>query len=411
MAKKAKPKPPAEEDHPRVKVDPNVVFEAWLKTCTEAQRQTILEVDTTLLKIQSTKKDLRRELQPLRVGMELSKAKQVIVGRSGKANPQQEAGRIWGAYRDSHLKSAGYSKSTCDTYVGMIDEARKVLPDDTLITALLDHVNEQGMVMMTRGDLERPFGKYTKYLKSKDVQMYVKDGKVDLGEQSPEDLVANVFDPNNVEESDTVPNMTAAVNGVVKRIVSEVKGELKLGNSPLDLTKVVENSRDYVRYVVECLLTVCNCPDMKDTFEPREEDIIELDKLLTLGAVVKKLNEKKQKTSAATPTKQKKAKKVVHVRQEPEKVADTRIGKYSIRKNANPQFPLTPWEIFEDGNDKPVARLQDRLQAQQHVEQHLQPKDAHSDRPPSSPAASQQQAEEIRKQREPARGGTQYDAG
>jgi hypothetical protein len=348
-------------------------------------------------------------MQPLRVGMELSRVKEIIVGHSGKANPQKETGRVWGAYRDSHLKNAGYSKSSSDTYVDMIEAARTILPDDTLITALLDHTNEKGVVMLVGGNREKPYGKYTMYLKSKDVQMYVKDGKVDLGEQTGEDLVANVFDPNNVEEPDTLANMTVAVNTVVKRIVAEVKSELKPGKNPLDLTKVVENSRDYVRYVVECLLTLCNCPDMKDTFEPREEDIIELDKLLTLGAVVQELNEKRQKTSAAKPTKQKKAKKVAHVRQEPEKVADIRIGKYVIRKNPKPPFPQTPWEVFEDGNDKPVVRLQDRLQAQQHVEQHLLPKDPHSDRP-RSPAAAQQD-EEIRKQREAARGGKEYDAG
>lgn len=409
---------------PKKKEDPSVIFESWLKSCTEEQRNTISEVDTHLGEIQTDKKNLRRELQPLRVGMELDKVRLAITGEEGAASPQKETGRIWGAYRDSHLKDAGYSKASCDRYVGMIAAARTILPDDPLIVALLDYANDKGVVQLVGGNVKKPFGKYTMYLQSKDVQMHVKDGKVNLDDLSADDLIANVFDPLNAEAPDTLPNMSVAVNGVVSRILTQVKGELKPGKDPLDLSKVVENARDYVRYVIECLLTVCNCPDMKDTFEPNGEDIIEADKLLTLEAAVKKANDDKQNASAAKPTKKQKQKKEAHVRHADDKVADIVMGKYTIRKNKKAQhFPLTPWEIFENGNDKPVARAQDRLQAQQEVEKLLAKqsadnlhdladaaktqKGAHSDSP-SSPAA--QQDEEIRKQRE-ARGEKQYDAG
>lgn len=391
------------------KEDPNIIFESWLSTCTDDQRQTISAVDKRLVGIQNDRKNLKREMQPLRVGMELSRVKEIIVGHTGKAKPQKETGRVWGAYRDSHLKDAGYSKSSSDTYVDMIAAARVILPDDTLITALLDHTNGKGVVMLVGGNRERPFGKFTHYLKSSDFQKeHVKRGKVDLGDETVDDLVINVFDPDNVEEPDTLANMTLAVNTVVKRIVAEVKGEFRPGKNPLDLINVIQNARDYVRYVVECLLTVCNCPDMKDTFEPKEKDIIELDKVLTLRAVVQELNEKKHE--AATPTKKKKTKKVVHVRQKPEeKAADIQVGKYTISKNPKPQFPQTPWEVFENGNDKPVARCQDKLQAEEAVTK-LLAKDAPSDRPPQLSAAAQQD-EEIRKQREPQQGGTkQHDA-
>jgi hypothetical protein len=399
----------AVKPEPKKKEDPSVIFESWLKGCTDEQRQIVSDVDEHLIGIQSDKKDLRREMQPLRVGMELSKARRAITGQSGAASPQKESGRIWGAYRDSHLKDAGYSKSSCDTYVGMIEEARKILPDDNLITTLMDHTNEKGVVLLVGGKVDKPFGKYTKYLKSDEVQQYVKDGKVDLGDQTVDDLVINVFDPDNAEEPpDTLDHVAVAVNTAVKRIFARVKEELKTGKEPFDLKKVVENARDYVRYVVESLLTVCDCPDMKDTFEPKEEDFIETDKLLTLEAVVKEANEKKKASAVKSKaTKPKKPKKVAHVRHaEPEKVADIIMGKYTIRKNPKPQFPQTPWEVFENGNDKPVA-CQDKLQAEQYVEQHLLPKDAPSDRP-SSPAP---QDEQVRKQQREARAGKEYDAG
>jgi len=97
MAKKqAKAEPVHEAAKPKIKEDPGVVFTKFLTSCTEQQRKTIFAVDATLKLIQTDKKKLRRELQPLRVGMELSKVREIIVGRSGKANPQQESGRIWG---------------------------------------------------------------------------------------------------------------------------------------------------------------------------------------------------------------------------------------------------------------------------------------------------------------------------
>ena len=249
---------------PKIKENPSVVFESWLKTAsTPEQQNTISAVEEHLIEIQDDRKDLRRELQPLRVGMELDKVRLAITGEEGAASPQKETGRIWGAYRDSRLKKAGYSKASCDRYIGMIAAARTILPDDPLITSLLDSTSEKtGMVMLTGGTVEKPFGKYTMYLKSKDVQEHIRDGKVDLGDLSPDDLVANVFDPLNAETPDTLSNMTLAVNGVVKRIFNEVKEEVKVGKEPFDLSKVVENARDYLRHVVECLLLVCKCPDM-----------------------------------------------------------------------------------------------------------------------------------------------------
>jgi len=404
---------------PKKKEDPEVIFESWFKTaCTDEQKTTISDVEEHLKEIQDHRKDSRRELQPLRVGMELQKVRFAITGESGAASPQKETGRIWGAYRDSHLKKAGYSKSSCDTYVGMIAAARTILPDDSLINALLDYINDKtGMVMLVGGKVDKPFGKYTMYLQSKDVQMHVRDGKVNLDDLSVDDLVANVFLPENAETPDTLSNMTLAVNGVVKRIFNEVKEEVKVGKEPFDLSKVVENARDYVRHVVECLLLVCKCEDMT-TFEAKDEEIIEQDSLRTLEAVVKEVNEQK-KASAAKATKPKKVKKVAHVKHEPEKVTQVRIGKYIISRNPSPP-PLhvkDPWQIFAKGGDTPIAWATDSLQAERIIAQleakdnavqaNEQSKDAHSDRP-SSPAA--QQNEETRKQRE-RQGGKHYDAG
>jgi hypothetical protein len=382
MARKKKVAGAGVKPEPRKKEDAGVLFESWFKASTPEEQAIITEVDAHLIGLQSDKKDLRREMQPLRVGIELSRVRKLIIGEEGDASPQTTNGRIWGDYRDSHLKNAGYSKASCDRYVSMTEVARKILPDDSLITALLDHTNDKDVVQLVGGNVEKPFGKYTMFLKSDEVQMHVKDGKV-LDDLSADHLIANVFDPLNAETPDTPAHMTVAVNTVVRRILTQVKGELKPGKEPLEFSKVVENARDYVRYVVESLLTVCNCPDMKDTFEPNGEDIIELDKLLTLEAAVKEANENKQKASAAKPTKKQKAKKVTHVRHAEEKAADIVIGKYTIRKNPKPQYPQTPWEIFAEGNDKPVVRCQDRMQAEKHVEQHLLPKGAASDKSPA----------------------------
>jgi hypothetical protein len=400
--KKAKPEPPAEEDHPGVEGDPKVVFDAWLKTCTEAQRKTILEVYTTLLEIQSTKKDLRRELQPLRVGMELSKVKQVIVGRSGKANPQQETGRIWGAYRDSHLKAAGYSKSSCDAYVAMIEEARVILPSDELILTLLNHTDEKGAVVMSGGNRERPFGKFTMYLKSDDVQQHVKDGKVNLDDLTEDDLIANVFDSKNIETPDRPLNLTVAVNTVMKRILSELKGDENLPKDVfrpvVDEAKVIKHSHPLVKYVIEVLLAACNMEPV--AFEPMSALVLEADEIITLSAMVKAANDDKKKKADSKPEKKnQKASKKSHLRGEQPAQAEPEIrpegGKYVIRKSPKPKFPMTPWEIFEDGKDNAVARCQDKLQAAEAVTGLLKKAVAAVDSP--NPHAASAQDKVIRK--------------
>lgn len=371
MAKK-KPTEPLAATQPKAKKeDPNAVFDAWLKSCTESQRKTVFEVDAKLAVIQKAKTDLKRELQPLRVGMELSRVKEVIVGRSGKANPQQETGRIWGAYRDSHLKDAGYSKSSCDTYVGMIDEARMILPDDNLIVALLDHTNEKGVVMMTGGNREKPFGRYTMYLKSEDVQQHIEDGKVNLDDLSADDLVVNVFDPENVEPPEAKANMTVATNTVVKRIFTELKANVlpatNKQNPLIDEEQAIQHSHGLVKYVVESLLTACVCEPME--FKARPLEHLKDDDMITLSSLIQEANDRKKKTDDSKPAK-KKAKKANHAReyeQQPAAAEVTEIRpegcKYAIRRSSKPQFPKTPWEIWEDGKDKPTARCQDASQA------------------------------------------------
>jgi hypothetical protein len=49
------------------------------------------------------------------------------------------------------------------------------------------------------------------------------------------------------------------------------------------------------------------------------------------------------------------------------------IGAFTIRLNKKAQhFPQTPWEIFEDGKKKPVARCPDKLQAEKYVREQEQ---------------------------------------
>jgi hypothetical protein len=393
MAKRKKQEPLAG------KPEPKAVFDAWFQSCTDAQRRVIFEVDSKLGLIQTDKKNLRRDLQPLRVGMELSKVKQIIVGRSGKANPQQETGRIWGAYRDSNLKAAGYSKSSCDTYIGMIEEARVILPSDELITALLDHTNKKGQVVMTGGNKEKPFGKFTMYLKSTDVQQHVKDGKVNLDDLTADDLIANVFDPENVETPETKLNMTVAVDTVVKRIFSELKTKIlpKEALEPvIDEAQAISHSHKLVRYVIESLLTACNMEPL--AFEPVSAEIIEDDEIITLSALITAANDDKKKKADSKGRKKKTSKKS-HVRDEqPEAETELRPegGKYVIRKNRNAQhFPMTPWEIFEDGKDKPVARCQDKLQAVEQVSLLLKKTGATPNRPTE---LNKLQEDAIRKQ-------------
>jgi hypothetical protein len=420
MAKKRNKPATQEAAKPKVqKEDPTVVFEGWLKSCTETQRQTVFEVDARLTVIQKAKADLKRELQPLRVGMELSRVKEVIVGRTGRANPQQESGRIWGAYRDSHLKWAGYTKSSCDTYVAMIEEARKILPDDKLITALLDHTNERGAVVMTGGRRERPFGKYSMYLKSEDVQQHVDDGKVNLDDLSAEDLVANVFDPENVETPETKVNMTVAVNSVVNKIFSELKANVlpaRNAQNPLvDEAQAIKHSHKLVQYVAESLLTACACEPMN--FKARSLEHLKDDEIITLASLVQAANDKKKKVADSKPAKKKANKtKSTHVREyeQPETVEETEIrpegGKHIIRKNPKPQYPQTPWEIFEDGKDKPVARCQDASQAVTEVIR-LQSKEvtaAVKSPAPTDAYVTQTQDDAIRKQQDANR--KQHDA-
>jgi hypothetical protein len=411
---------------PKKKEDPSVIFENWLKKdSTPEQQQAVSAADKYLIGIQTDRKDLRREWQPLRIGMELDKVRLAITGETGPASPQTTTGRIWGAYVDSHLKDAGYSKASAKRYVGMIVEARIILPDDTLITRLLDYTDDKtGMVMLTGGKVEKPFGKYTLYMKSNDVQEHIKDGKVDLGDLSVNNLVANVF--SNPEPPPTALDLWAvAVNTVMRKFVARANAKLKPGKKPLELDQVGDHARDGVQYVVDALLTLCKCEDMKeDTFDPIDESVIKTDKLLTLEAAVNEVNEnKKQKASEAKPPKMtKKGKLEASVRQhKPAKVLVN--GKYTARKNPKPDYAnrQSPWEIFVEGTDKPVALCTDSVQAEQHmarlvviaqakddaVQANEQSKDAHSDRPPS-PAA--QQDEETRKQRA-QKGHKQYDAG
>jgi hypothetical protein len=369
MAKKTNSVEPAAK-----KEKPQEIFEAWFKSCTEVQKKVFFELDSRLGLIQTGKKDMRRETQPLRLGMELQKAKAVITGRAGKADPQKEEGRIWGAYRDSRLKAAGFSKSSCETYVTMIAEARKILPDDNLIITLLDHTNEKGVVMMTGGKKEKPFGPYTMYLQSDDVQKYVKDGKVDLEGLSAEDLVANVFDPENVETPDPKLRMTVAVNTVVKQLFAELKSNVlprtSKENPLVDEEQVVKHSHRLVQYVVESLLTACAMQPIP--FSARTAEHLKDDEIVTLSSLVHEANAKKTKDDEAKP-KAKKAKKAkaTHVREYEQQypvgtlAGDFRPegGKYVIRVNPKSQFPRTPWEVWEDGKDKPVARCQDKLQA------------------------------------------------
>jgi hypothetical protein len=52
---------------------------------------------------------------------------------------------------------------------------------------------------------------------------------------------------------------------------------------------------------------------------------------------------------------------------------DIVIGAFTIRLNKKAQhFPQTPWEIFEDGKKKPVARCPDKLQAEKYVREQEQ---------------------------------------
>jgi len=384
---------------PTGKPNPKAEFDAWFKTCTDAQKKVIFEVDAKLNVIQTDKNNLRKEMQPLRVGMELSRVKEIIIGRSGKADPQKEEGRIWGAYRDSHLKDAGYSKSSCDTYVGMIVEARKILPSDELITALIDHTDEQGSVMMTGGNLERPFGKFTMYLRSDAVQEHVNDGKVNLDDLTVDDLIANVFDPKNVESRKTKPNLTVAVNTAVRQIFSKLKAERKASKKPMtDEAATMKARNRLVQYVVEALLAVCDMQPM--AFKPLTAKTVKAHKLLTLASLVQAANAKKQKAAkpakkAARKTKKAKSTHAREYEQQPEQQAEpTEIrpegGKYVIRKNSKPQFPQLAWEIFEDGKDEQVARCQDKLQAVEAVNGLLKKAGAAVDSPnPDAAAAAQ----------------------
>jgi hypothetical protein len=410
MAKNKTTEPPAATQPKAKKEDPNVVFEAWLKSCTESQRKTIFEVDAKLTVIQKAKTDLKRELQPLRVGMELSRAKEIIVGRSGKANPQQESGRIWGAYRDSHLKSAGYTKSSCDTYVAMIEEARKILPDNNLIVALLDHTDEKGAVVMTGGNRDKPFGRHTMYLKSENVQQHVEDDKVNLDDLSADDLIANVFDPENVETPDPVANMTMAVNTVVKRILADLKANVlpaaNKQNPLIDEAQAIKHSHKLVRYVVESLLTACAMEPI--TFKALTLEHLKDDEIVTLSALVQEANAKKQKADDSKPAK-KKAKKAksTHAREyvQAETVEENEIrpegGKYVARRNPKPQFPATPWEVFENGKDKPILRCQDKMHAMEQIIRLLAKESAA--KAPTDAETTQAQDEEIRKQQKTER--------
>jgi hypothetical protein len=343
------------------KDDPGILFESWFNNSADSEQQKIVaDVEKHLKEIQTekknTQKNMRKEFQPLRIGMQLSKVRKAITGEDGPADPQTKEGRIWGDYRDSHLKDAGYSKASCDRYVTMTEQARKILPD-SLIAVLLDYTDENGMVKLIGGSVEKPFGKFTKFLKSPDVQKHIKDGKVN-GDLSDDDLLGAF---NNPEESDTLDNISVAINTAVKRIFAKVKEEDKL-KAPFDATVVVEKARHYVRDVIECLLLVCKCTDMT-TFEAREDDgMIEKAGLDTLVGMVNKLNnEKKQK-----PVKKQRAKKGIPPK--PEREQDIVMGDFTIRLNKKAQhFPQTPWEVFEKGADKPSFRAQDELQAKQEV--------------------------------------------
>jgi len=412
MAKKqAKAEPVHEAAKPKIKEDPGVVFTKFLTSCTEQQRKTIFAVDATLKLIQTDKKKLRRELQPLRVGMELSKVREIIVGRSGKANPQQESGRIWGDYRDSHLKAAGYTKSSADTYVGMIEEARKILPDDTLIAALIDFTNEKGAVVMTGGSKEKPFGKFTDYLKSDAVQMHIKDGQVDLDDLSADELIVHVFDPTNVETPDTPENTTVAVNTAVRRIWNEVKKKLPkaTAENPIDEAVAIKLSHEKLRYVIEALLTACEMEPI--SLKPLLPQTFNDDDLISLSDLVTKANEKLQKAAEEKRASQRES-------PEPETEPEIRHGKYTIHKNRKAQhFPQTPWEIWEDGKKKPTVRCQDKLQAETEVSRLLNNEaveKAAEKLIPEHPATdvTGMQDAAIRKQRESQSGTTkQYDAG
>ena len=58
------------------------------------------------------------------------------------------------------------------------EAARQILPSDELITSLLDHKNEKGMVDLTGGKVEKPFGKYTMYLRYWDYRRVARDSGI-----------------------------------------------------------------------------------------------------------------------------------------------------------------------------------------------------------------------------------------
>jgi hypothetical protein len=383
-----------QKSEPQTKEDPNILFESWFKASSPEDQQIVNDVDEHLIKIQTDKKNSRRDLQPLRVGMELSKVRKLIIGNEGAADPQTKEGRTWGAYRDSHLKKAGYSKSSCDTYVSMTTEARMILPDD-LITALLDYTDDKGVVKLVGGNVKKPFGKYTKFLRSDEVQNHLKDGKLDKFLSQTELLLSTFTVKKNVEQPETIPNLSVAINTVVRRIFNEVKDDLKL-TAPFDLTQVVDNARDNVRDVIQHLLLVCSCPDDMTTFEASDKEVIEEDKLETLIGIVNKKNELKKAATAKT----KKEKKKLHRRKRPQaddKATDIVMGKYTIRKNLTPEKPLTPWEVFMASSDKPFAWSKTQALAEELVTA-LQAKDAGSDKTPAhKDDLTQLQEDAIRK--------------
>jgi hypothetical protein len=361
--------------------DSLVVANRFLETLDSETQKQIAAKKAELEAIQTHRNDLRAELQPLRIGRTLTEIRQLICGVDGniveQADSQTVAGRAWGAYKRSHLQTAGYSKSSAESYVNMIAAARDLLPSDDLITALLNYKNDKGVVQMVGGSMAKPFGKFNLYIASNDVQQYVKDGRVELPDDiTAEDFVGNVFDPENAEPTERADHSVAAANFVVKRIFAELQDDgtatFSEGQTRLDEDKVVRAGYEYLKTIAAWLLN-CLGVSKKAAFEPAPESEME-NGLISLGQLVREVNEKKAKQIAVAQAKAdaKKANKEEKIAAAkaaraasnpkespaaPETEFVSEDGRLRVWLNPKPKFPNMPYEVTELGKKKVLAHF------------------------------------------------------
>lgn len=260
----------------------------------DQQKKRLTALEKQLEQAVGNRNSAKEGLQNLRIGLTLDEMHFILTGSKEYLSGKAEGNSAWGAYISTHLAQAGYGRSKVYNSIAQLQAARRIVPDDSIVLALINYKDpEKGIVLMVGGDEEKPFGKYTKHLQE---HTKVVEGKVDLGEATLDEFVCETFlDP---EKTEALDSYTAAVNSLFTRIWSMLRDEgmakFAKDQKVLDEATCVHEALEHVRGILAYVLLSLGAGEMIVRPESDPDSTIVAD-IRTIQRMVADANAEQQK--------------------------------------------------------------------------------------------------------------------